>query len=80
MPRNPRGPGRNTERFRQESDRRYLYLVLATLIIVGGLLIALIFGWETLLTALPCLVGGALLILLPWLSLSLLQKWRDRID
>ena len=64
----------NTRRFRQESDRKYLYLVLFTLVVVGGLLIAIIFGPESLLTALPCLLGGAALILLPWAVLTLIQK------
>lgn len=70
----------NTRRFSQESDRKYLYLVLFTLVIVGGLLIAIIYGPQSLLTALPCLFGGAALILLPWVVLTLIQNWRDRIE
>jgi len=73
-------PPTNTRRFRQDSDRKYLYLVLFTLVVVGGFLIALIYGPESLLTALPCLLGGAALILLPWGVLTLIQKWRDGID
>jgi len=73
-------PPTNSRRFRQESDRKYLIMVIFTLVVVGGLLIALIFGPETLLTALPCLLGGAALILLPWLLLSALQRWRDRVE
>ena len=73
-------PPINTRRLRQESDRNYLYLVLFTLVVVGGFLIAIIFGPESLLTALPCLLGGAALILLPWAVLTLMQKWRDGIE
>ena len=73
-------PPSNTRRFGQESDRKYLYLVIFTLVVVGGILIALIYGPESLLTALPCLLGGAVLILLPWAMLTLIQKWRDGIE
>jgi len=47
---------------------------------VGGGLIALIYGPAALLTALPCLLGGAALILAPWLLLTALEKWRERLD
>ncbi len=73
-------PPTNTRKIKQESDRKYLYLVIFTLVVVGGFLIAVIFGPESLLTALPCLLGGAAMILIPWLILSLLQRWRDGID
>jgi hypothetical protein len=67
-------------RFRQDSDWNFLLLAIATLIIVGGFLIGLIFGPATLLTALPCLLGGAGLILAPWLLLSMLEKWRNKAE
>lgn len=73
-------PPSNTRRSRRESERNYLILVLFTLVVVGGILIALIYGPEALLTALPCLLGGAALILLPWLLLAAMQNWRDRIE
>ena len=68
----------NMRDYRRRSDRKYLVLVVITLVVVGGLLIALIFGVESLLTALPCLLAGAGLILIPWLVLEGLQRWRDR--
>ena len=67
-------------RMRRESDRKFLYLVIFCLVVVGGGLIALIFGPGTLVTALPCLLGGAALILVPWFLLSAAQKWRDRME
>ena len=70
----------NMRRYRRESDRRFLLLVILTLVFVGGGLIALILGVEALLTALPCLLGGAALILLPWLALTGLERWRDRME
>ncbi|NCF65047.1 MAG: hypothetical protein GWP61_03680 [Chloroflexi bacterium] len=73
-------PPSNTRRRRRESDRKYLILVLFTLVVVGGFLIAVIYGPEALLTALPCLLGGAALILLPWLLLTAMQNWRERLE
>ncbi len=70
----------NPRRERQQADKRLLVLVGLTLVVVGGGLIALIFGWQTLFTSLPILLGGMLLILGPWLLLLLLQKWRDSLE
>ncbi|MCP4424453.1 MAG: hypothetical protein GY803_08185, partial [Chloroflexi bacterium] len=56
----------SSRRFRQDSDRKYLLMVIFTLVLVGGGLIALIWGPTALLTSLPCLLGGAALILVPW--------------
>ena len=65
---------------RKENDRKFLIMVIFTLVVVGGGLIALIFGPMALLTALPFLLGGALLILAPWGLLTAVQKWRDRME
>jgi hypothetical protein len=73
-------PPTNMRRYRRESDRKFLYLVIFTLVVVGGTLIALIYGPGALLTALPCLLGGAALILVPWPLLTAAEKWRDRTE
>ena len=73
-------PDMNSRRFRREGDRTYLILVILTLVVVGGALIALIFGPVAMLAALPFLLGGAGLILLPWLLFSLLERWRDQME
>ena len=73
-------PPTNMRRYRRESDRKFLYLVIFTLVVVGGGLIALIYGPGSLLTSLPCLLGGAALILVPWLLLTGAEKWRDRME
>ncbi len=69
----------NTRREKRTAERRYLLLVILTLVLVGGGMVALVFGPEALLTALPCLLVGVLLILVPWLLLSLLERWRERM-
>ena len=76
-------PTTNTRRFRRDSEKKFLFLVLFTLVFVGGGLIALIFGLEALLTALPCLLGGAALMIGLWLLLSLGEWWlrrREQLD
>ncbi len=70
----------NMRVYRQQTDKKLLNLVLFTLVVVGGGLIALIWGPAALLTALPCLMGGALLILIPWTILTALEKWRAHTD
>ena len=70
----------NIRQNRKDSDKKLLYLVIFTLVVVGSGLIGLIFGWQALLTSIPCLLGGALLILVPWGLLTLAEKWRDRME
>lgn len=70
----------NMRKYRAESDRKFLIAAIVTLVVVGGGLTAVIFGWRTLFTAIPCLLGGALLILVPWFLLSGLETWRDRME
>jgi hypothetical protein len=72
--------GTNLRQYQKNENKRLLYVVIFVLVVVGGGLIGLIFGWEALLTSLPCLLGGALLILVPWLLLTLVEKWRDKME
>ena len=73
-------PTTNIRRNRRDSEKKFLALVLFTLVFVGGGLIALIFGVGALLTALPCLLGGAALMIGLWLLLSLGEWWLRRRD
>jgi hypothetical protein len=61
-------------------DRVYLALTIGTLVIVGGGIIALIYGPASLLTSLPFLLFGAGLILLLWWLLSAVGRWRERSE
>lgn len=63
---------------RQENDRLFLWLVIGGLIIGGGGTIALVYGASSLLTALPCLLGGAALIFIPWGVLAFMERWQKR--
>jgi hypothetical protein len=61
-------------------DRRTLILVLVMLVLGGGLVIALVYGPWALATAVPVLLFGSLLILLPYGLLTMLQKWRNQLE
>jgi preprotein translocase subunit SecY len=63
-------PLTNSRKIRQENDRQFLKMVVFTLVVVGGLIIALIYGPASLLTSLPILLGGAALIAVPYLVLK----------
>lgn len=63
-------PLTNSRKIRQTNDRQFLKMVVFTLVVVGGLIIALIYGSTSLLTALPILLGGAALIAVPYLVLK----------
>ena len=67
-------PYQNSRQIRKQNDRKYLLMVVFTLVVLGGGLISLVYGWVGLLTALPFLLLGASLILLPWLVLVGLEK------
>ncbi len=77
---NEKRPYQNNRARRREDDRNYLWMVLFTLVAVGGGLIGLIWGPAALLTSLPCLLGGAALIFVPWGLLTAVEKWRDNLE
>lgn len=75
MPENTPLPPTDYRRTRRHADRQFLWLVIGVLFLVGGGLIYAIYGRWAVLTALFCLVPGALLILLLWGLLSLIERW-----
>lgn len=72
--------GFSSREIRKDDNRSYLLLVILTLVVVGSVLIGIIYGATAVFTALPFLLGGAILILLPWGVLTLIEKWRDRLE
>ena len=70
----------SSREIRKNNDRFTLIMVLFTLVVVGSMLIGLVYGWLAILTALPFLLGGALLIFVPWGLLVLIEKWRDSLN
>ena len=63
-----------------KSDCVYLWLTVGMLLVVGGGLIALVYGPVSLLTAMPLLFAGAVLLLLLWWLISLIANWRERSE
>ncbi len=74
MPKQSAGKPTNYREQRRKEDRNLLFLVIFTLIVIGGGLIGFIYGVAALIGSLICLGGGALLILLLWGLLSGLEK------
>ena len=68
----------NPREQRRRRERIHVIMVLGTLVLVGGGLIGVIFGPAALLTALPVLVGAAVLILALFGLMRLLDWVLDR--
>ncbi len=62
-------------KYRRQSERQLVLLVIAFLVLVGGGLIGLIYGWIAVLSALPCLLGGAAIIGGLFLFFELAERW-----
>lgn len=60
---------------RDDMNRRLFLLVLFVLVVIGGILIAVIYGPQAGALAVLCLLAGAGVIALLWLIFTLLGKW-----
>jgi hypothetical protein len=63
---------------RRREDRRLVVVVMAFLVVVGGAAIGIVYGWQTAGLGAVCLLGGAAVIGLLWLILSLVERWAGR--
>lgn len=66
---------------RKERSRTERNLVVAAVIlflVVGGLLIGTIYGWQAIFTGLLCLLPGLAGLVLLWLLLRLVERFVDR--
>jgi len=61
--------------FRRREDRRLVFVIMAFLVVVGGLAIGVVYGWGTAGTGVICLVVGAAVFGFLWLILSLIERW-----
>ena len=68
----------DTRRARRRQERQLLGLVTGVLVVVGGALIALVYGPRALFTAIPCLLAGAGAIFLLYLLFLLAERWVNR--
>jgi len=63
---------------RKRHERWTLIAAIVVLVVVGGGLIGLVFGFSQLLTALPCLMGGAAVIAALYLFFFLAERWAEK--
>ena len=70
-------PPTDYRKYRRQNELRMLYSVLATLVLLGGGLIALIFGPGAGISGLACLLFGAGVIAGLWLLLTLVERWTN---
>jgi hypothetical protein len=61
-------------RARKRQERQLLALAVGVLVVVGGGLIALVYGPAALITALPCLLAGAGAIVILYLLFLLVES------
>ena len=64
----------------KNDDRHYLWIIISFLIIVGAGVIYLIYGASALILAIPVLLIGALLLLLPFYLIQFLGWLVKKID
>ena len=64
--------------FQRREDRRLVLVVMAFLVIVGGVAIGIVYGWSNAAAGVLCLIGGAAVLGLVWLILLLVERWANR--
>jgi hypothetical protein len=70
------GDGRPTDvrKARRREQRRLFWIVLTFLVVVGGLVIALVYGVPAAALGLVCLLGGAGALLAVWGLLLVIER------
>jgi hypothetical protein len=71
-------PPTDMRALRRREDRRLVVVIMAFLVVVGGVAIGIVYGWQTAVLGAVCLLGGATVIGLLWLILSLVERWAGR--
>jgi len=71
-------PQADTRALRRREDRQLAVVVMAFLVVVGGVAIGIVYGWQTAVLGAVWLLGGAAVIGLLWLILSLVERWAGR--
>jgi Na+/proline symporter len=62
-------------RYRRREQRRLLWIVAGFLVVVGGLTIGLVYGLQSVILGVVCLLAGAAVLALLWLILSLMERF-----
>lgn len=69
------GQSVSPERHRRQTQARLIVAGLLVLLVVGGGLVWLFYGFTAAVTAVLCLLGAAAVFALLWLILALLERW-----
>jgi len=77
MPDQPRPPT-DLRALKRQSERRLALWVVFFLVVVGGIVIGLVYGWQATVLGVVCLLGGAALFGLVWLIMTLIERWAGR--
>jgi hypothetical protein len=59
---------------RRREQRRLFWIVAGFLVIVGGVTIGLVYGLESVILGVGCLIAGAAVLGLLWLILGLMER------
>ena len=71
-------PQTDMRALRRCQDRQLVIVVMTFLVVVGGAAIGLVYDWQTAVLSAVWLLGGAAVIGLLWLILSLVERWAGR--
>lgn len=77
-PQNSKRPPTNYRELHKQQERRFIWMALLALIVLGGFIVWLVYGTGALITALSCLLGGGAVIAWSYLLLNWLEKWLNR--
>ena len=65
---------------RRRQERWLVIVVVVVLLVAGGLAIGMVYGWQSVVTGLLCLIPGAVGLVLIWLVLRLIEDVLNRWD
>ena len=71
-------PPTDYRRLRKRRERQLVGMAVFVLVVVGGLLIGLYYGFYRMLASLPCLGGGAVAIVGLYLLLVAMERWSNK--
>ena len=77
MPDKPH-PVTDLRALRRKDERRLIVIIAIFLVVVGGIVIGLVYGWQQAAMGGACLLVGAAVLGLLWLILSLVERWANR--
>jgi preprotein translocase subunit SecF len=64
----------NLREHRKQTERRALLAVVLALVVVGSVFVGLVYDWGAALTALACLLPGAITLVVLWLLLVGIER------